>query len=104
MLPLSVASRYEKSRARKRGNMKEKLKKLKAKIAEASSDVTYYKTVIKEKSEKFDELEEKVVKILDSIQDLSDELYECYEELKVTEDEITEIKDLCDEIIEEEEE
>ena len=80
------------------------LTKLKVKIVEASSDVTYYKTVVKEKSEKLDELEEKVVKILDSIQDLSDELYECYEELKITEDEITEIKDLCDEIIEEEEE
>ena len=83
--------------------MKEKLKKLKEKISEVSCDVTYCEIMVKGKSEELDELEEQVAKALDSIQDLSNELYECFEELKIVKSEITVIKDLCDELIEEEE-
>ena len=82
--------------------MEEKLKKLKKKISEVSFDVTYNKRLIQEKGDKLDELEERVAKILDAIQTLSEEVYECFEELKIVEDEITGIKDLCDDLIEEE--
>lgn len=84
--------------------MEVKLKKLKEKIVEASSDVTYCKRIVKDKSDKFDYLEEQFTKMLDMIQDIAEELYDCFKELKIVEDEITEIKDLCDELIEEEEE
>ena len=71
---------------------------------EVSSDATYNKRLIKEKSDKFDYLEEQFTKMLDMIRGLAEELYNCFDELKIVEDEITEIKDLCDELIEEEEE
>lgn len=84
--------------------MKEKLKKLKEKISEVSCDVTYCKIMVKGKSEELDELEEQVEKMLDVIQDLSNELYECFEELEIVKSEITEIEDLCGELIKKEEE
>ena len=80
-----------------------RLKLLKEKIVQVSSDVAYNKRKINEKSKKIDKLEEQVAKLLDTIRDLSDELYYCFGEIKITEDELIEIKDLCDELIEEEE-
>lgn len=89
-------------------NMKEnelvkRLKLLKEKIVYVSSDVANNKRKINEKSNKIDKLEEQVAKLLDTIRDLSYELYECFGEIKITEDEMIELKDLCDELIEEEE-